>query len=78
MTRFVGPDNLDSSAERIDLIDAAGVLRKPPIGGQGLVEQLKEECAIDAVVADQHDCVINVPIEDEAEGVCRPGHQVLK
>ena len=59
MARVVDPLDLDLIALDQDLVQAAGILGEPPVGGERLVEQLQEEGAVDAIVADHDDGVMS-------------------
>src|SRR5579872_2989338 len=65
MRGVIDTANLDVHAGNVDLVDAAGVLREPPIGGQGHICQLHKQRPVDAVMGDQHHGLIGMPFERE-------------
>jgi hypothetical protein len=76
--RLINPTHLNAPADDIDLIDTARVLRKSPIGGQGLIEKLHQEGSVHAVVPHKNDSVVNVVLQHEAKCVRGPSNQVLQ
>src|SRR5262249_48747334 len=61
-----------------NLIDATGLLRKPPIGRQRLIEELQQQRAVHAVMRDKNDGVVGVSSDDETQRVCTPRDQFLE
>ena len=78
MMRLVDPPHLDVTVQDIDLVDAARMLRKTPIRRQRLIEQLKKQGPVYAVVTDQDDGVVDVICENEPQRVGAASNQVLK
>jgi hypothetical protein len=76
--RLVDPPHLNAPANDIDLIDAARVLRKSPIGGQGLIEKLHQEGSVHAVMSHENDGVVYVVLQHEVKRVCGSSNQVLQ
>jgi hypothetical protein len=76
--RFIDPDNGDMPAKHVDLVDAARRLCKAPIGGQRLIDQLNQQRPVHAGMANQHDCILNMPIENEPKRIRGPGNHILQ
>ena len=62
----------------INLIDAAGLLYKSPIGGQRLIQELQEHRSVNAVVPYENDCVLGMMLYDETQCVCTACDQFLE
>src|SRR5262249_20684770 len=62
----------------IDLIDAARRLRKSPIRGQRLVENLEQQRPVHAVVGDEHNDFIDVARENKPQGIRGARYDVLE
>jgi hypothetical protein len=78
MMRLVDPPHLNMTVQDIDLVDAARMLRKTPIRRQRLIEQLKKQGPVYAVMTDEDDGVVDVIRENEPQRVGAAGNQVLK
>jgi len=76
--RFVDPCHDDTSADHVDLVNAARRLCKAPIGGQGLIDQLNQQRTVHAGMANQHDRVLNMSIENEPKCIRGPRNHVLQ
>ena len=58
MMGFINAQYVDMPVGEIDLIDAARILCKSPIGRKRLIEQLEQQGAVHSVVAYQNDRII--------------------
>jgi hypothetical protein len=65
MMRLVDPQHAIAITGDIDLIDAARALLDAPIGCQRQAEELEQQHAIHAVVADEHDRILRVALEQQ-------------
>jgi hypothetical protein len=64
VTCHIDAANANACSNDIDLVDATGILRNPPIGRQRLIQQLNQERAVNAVVRDDDHGLIQVALED--------------
>lgn len=78
MMRLVDPPHLNVTIQDIDLVDAARMLRNTPIGRQRLIEQLKEQGPVYAVMTDEDDGVVGVIRENEPQRVGGSSDQILE
>ena len=62
----------------IDLVETARRLREAPIGRQRLIEQLHQQCAVHAVMADQHDGVVGMAGQHEPQRIGGARREVLQ
>jgi hypothetical protein len=70
--------NPNLPADYLYLVDAARILRKPPVRRQWLIEQLKQERAVEIVMAHEHHCVLRMAVEDQPKRVCTARNNILK
>jgi hypothetical protein len=78
MTGLVHASNTYPPLSDVDLIDAAGLLYKPPIRGQRLIQELQEHRSVNAVVPYENDCVLGMMLDDETQCVCTACNQFLE
>ena len=64
----------------VNMIDATRTLRQAPIGGKGLVQQLKQERAIHTIVPDQQDYIrlTRMAFQDLTQAVRCARHKILQ
>src|SRR5262249_52155707 len=74
----VDAQDADAAASHIDLVDAARILREPPIGRERLIEKLQQESAGGAVMGDEDDSAIRVGFEDETKRVGAAREEMLE
>src|SRR5262249_23851739 len=68
----------DLVVDDVDLVQSARVLRQPPVGRQRLVEQLQQDCPVDAVMAHHDHGVAGMAVQHQAQHIAGPRQQVLQ
>ena len=75
---FRSSAHANRSAGDVDLVEAAWLLREPPIGRQRQIEKSQQERPVYAVVADQHDGLVGMPRQHHAHRIGGAGGEILQ
>ena len=77
MVRLVDATHPNLAILEVDFIEAAWALFYSPIGRQRQVHELSQQRAVDAIMADDHDRIVAVVGEHEAQRVGNARGEVL-
>jgi hypothetical protein len=69
MLGVVDAANANAGGQDVNFVERARVLGKPPEGRERLVEELEQQGPVDAVVSDENDGIVGMPIEGETQAV---------
>ncbi len=78
MPGLVDAQSPNMSPSHVNLVDAARLLCKPPIARQRLVEKLKQQSSVYAVMTDENDRISRMMPENEAQRIGSSSDQILQ